>query len=179
MIQFAELAGYNAHGFVPAARAVLDTMRDLDITYAVCGGAAVVFHSKGGRVVTPDLDLVVLPDHIGTLRSKYQLHPNTLGVSFVSDGLEVDCVAAMNQVTREALRTAETHDGVRVVSRVMLMLMKLDSGRQKDLRDFVLVFGSGPDVSDKVSRAARRVGMDVEDVRSSLQLARHVPEAFQ
>ena len=178
MERFEEVAGYTKIGFSQQARTALDRLQELHIRFCVIGGAAIVYHTKHYRDVTPDLDILVSPSSLTALREIGVLHPGTFGVSFEIGRFVVDCIFASSALYRDTIATAIIVDGVPMADIPHLLCIKAEAGRDKDTRDFAALARGHLDLKGQTCMLAKRCGLDMDDIDSLWLIAKHAPESF-
>jgi hypothetical protein len=128
---------------------VIDVLSSIeDIDYAICGGAAVSYWVTGRKPTLRELDLLIFPDDLEEVKSRLRRMGCSIGgyggvdiatVAAQCGLLRVDLLTAERDWEEEAILKAQKVDGFRIVKPEYLVLMKLRSGRDKDIEDVVLL----------------------------------------
>jgi hypothetical protein len=131
------------------AQEVIDILSSIeDIDYAICGGAAVSYWVTGRKPTLRELDLLIFPDDLEEVKSRFRRMGCSVGgyggvdiatVAVQCGLLKVDLLTAEKDWEEEAIIKAQRVDGFRIVRPEYLILMKLRSGRDKDIEDIVLL----------------------------------------
>jgi len=125
---------------------VLSNIEDID--YAICGGVAVSYWVTGRKPTFRELDLLIFPDDLEEVKDRFRKMGCSIGgyggvdiatVAVQCGLLKVDLLTAEKSWEEEAIIKAQKVDGFRIVRPEYLILMKLRSGRDKDIEDIVLL----------------------------------------
>jgi hypothetical protein len=139
---------------------VLSSIKDID--YAICGGVAVSYWVTGRKPTLRELDLLIFPDDLEEVKSRLRRMGCSIGgyggvdiaaVAVQCGPLKVDLLTAEKDWEEEAILKAQKVDGFRIVRPEYLVLMKLRSGRDKDIEDIVLLLTAVD--HEKVKRMVR------------------------
>ena len=145
---------------------VIDVLSSIEgIDYAICGGAAVSYWVTGRKPTLRELDLLIFPDDLEEVKNRLRRMGCSIGgyggvdiatVAVQCGPLKVDLLTAEKDWEEEAILKAHKVDGFRIVRPEYLVLMKLRSGRDKDIEDIVLLLTDLTDVDhEKVKRMVR------------------------
>lgn len=153
MNRFIEVAGFElyystlAKNFSLALKQIFSLLEKGK--WCVIGGTAVAIHlGKQTRVVSPDVDLLMTTSQLSLVHDELRqyLRPTSLGFLYVTpDKVEIDFIGAVKRFERDAIQNSvkiryKDLGEVSVVSVPHLMVMKFETGREKDLNDLQLLY---------------------------------------
>lgn len=119
-----------------------------DFEYAICGGVAVAYWVSGRKLTVRELDLLVYPQDIDEMGERFREIGCSVGgyggidiatVAVKCGELKVDLLGATELWEEEAIERAVKAGDLKIVRPEYLVMMKLRSGREKDLEDIVLL----------------------------------------
>jgi hypothetical protein len=167
---------------------VIDVLSNIeDIDYAICGGAAVSYWVTGRKPTLRELDLLIFPDDLEEVKSRFRRMGCSVGgyggvdiatVAVQCGLLKVDLLTAEKSWEEEAIAKAYKIDGFRIVRPEYLILMKLHSGRDKDIEDIVLLLTEVD--YEKVKRMVRmHLGKYYEEeLEELIEISRELGRSF-
>jgi len=118
------------------------------IDYAICGGVAVAYWVTGRKPTVRELDLLVRKEDLEEVRDRLVRIGCVVGgyggidiatVAVKCGSLKVDLLVAEESWEEDAIVKAVKVGDLKVVRPEYLIMMKLRSGREKDLEDIVLL----------------------------------------
>jgi hypothetical protein len=128
---------------------VVDVLSQLEgLDYAICGGVAVAYWVTGRKPTVRELDLLIREEDLEEVRDRLReigCHVGGYGgvdmaTVVVSCGsLKVDLIVAEKAWEQDGLDMAVRVGDVRVLRPEFLIMMKLESAREKDVEDIVLL----------------------------------------
>jgi hypothetical protein len=120
------------------------------IDYAICGGVAVSYWVTGRKPTLRELDLLIREEDLEELRDRLREIGCRVGgyggvdltaVVVNCGSLQVDLIVAEKAWEQDGLDMAVRVGDVRVLRPEFLIMMKLESAREKDVEDIILLLG--------------------------------------
>jgi hypothetical protein len=127
---------------------VLSQLEGLD--YAICGGVAVAYWVTGRKPTSRELDLLIREEDLEEARDRLREIGCYVGgyggidltaVVVNCGALKVDLIVAEKVWEQDGLDVAVSVGDVRVLRPEFLVMMKLESAREKDVEDIILLLG--------------------------------------
>lgn len=161
-------------GVRDAAKKMSAELSSRGVPHAVIGGMAVSAYSPPRT--TGDVDFLI-PESFSSVAYEFQDDPTPIsgmhlqGLGVEVDGHNVDLMFLPDDIPDSVLGEGTVVDGVPVVGPALLILLKMKSGRTKDVGDVVEILKSGAD-RKSVKRFLKQYAPDVvEDFDSTAMLA--------
>lgn len=175
-----QLFGYDVYAEIASAASddVIGQLKDKlpNRTWCVIGGGAMILHfGKEVRVISPDLDILLMPTELSNIAGMFgRMTPGTFGHSVTYQGLTVDFLAATKGWERALVQKAVNINDVPVVPEIGLIALKFNAARDKDLEDLLKIFQVKPKLFEEARPLIKQAfANELEDYDSTVMLLKH------
>lgn len=183
--KFAEIAGFTKDNANLATEKLQNIISILQPgNFALCGGTAVVLYvGKDKRVVSPDIDMLITADQLPLVKKNFNTEPNRFGLTVLDDdNLSVDFLVSLTKLQREAINTAKVMKFIDMKFKVILpeylMVIKMITGRDKDVKDFALLYKHSVNKEQVISKARKLVARfypeEIDDFESLILYSEYI-----